>query len=190
LKQRIIREIDAGWHVLGHERNLLRLREEVIRHPVKHQPTDRHGRQNLLGDDLSGIEHVEIEIVRERLIKELELQFPFRKIASLDRRPEIAAMKIGICAVDLDRFVPQHRLQAQFRLPVKLDERRFALRIDEPEGVDAEAFDKAKRSRNRPIRHDPHDHVHALRGQTDKIPEIVVSCLGLGKAQSGSSLAA
>ena len=49
-------------------------------------------------------------------------------------------MKVRIGAVDLHRFVPQHRLQAQLWLPVKLDERRLVLRLDEAERVDAETL--------------------------------------------------
>ena len=36
-------------------------------------------------------------------------------------------------------------------------------RVDQPEGVDAEAFHEAERARDRPVGHDPHHHVHALR---------------------------
>ena len=38
-------------------------------------------------------------------------------------------MEVGIGAGDLDRLVPEGRLQALFRLPVELDEGRLALAL-------------------------------------------------------------
>ena len=117
-----------GRHVLGHERDLLGLGEEIVRHPVEHQPADRDRRQHFFRNDLGRIEHVEIETVGEFLVEQLDLQFPFREIAGLDRVPQVAAMEVRIGAVDLHRLVPDHRLQAELRLPVKFDEGRFVLR--------------------------------------------------------------
>jgi hypothetical protein len=90
-------------------------------------------------------------------------------------------VEVGISAVDLDGLVPGHRLQSELRLPVELDEGRLVLGIDKAEGVDAEAFHEAERAGNGAVGHDPHDHVHALRRQADKVPEIVVSRLRLRK---------
>ena len=53
-------------------------------------------------------------------------------------------MKVRIGAVDLHGFIPEHGLQAKLRLPMKLHKRRFAVGVDEPERVDAEAFHKAE----------------------------------------------
>ena len=90
-------------------------------------------------------------------------------------------MEVGIGAVDLDGLVPEDRLQAQLRLPVKFDEGRFVLRVDQPEGVDAKTFHEPKRARDGAVRHDPHDHVHAFRREADEVPEIVVRRLSLRK---------
>ena len=90
-------------------------------------------------------------------------------------------MEIRIGAVDLDRLVPQHRLQPELRLPVKFDEGRFVLGVDQAEGVDAKAFHEAERARDRAVRHHPHDHVHAFGRQADEVPEIVVRRLRLRK---------
>ena len=90
-------------------------------------------------------------------------------------------MEVGVGTVDLDRFVPDHRLQALLGLPVKLDEGRFAFGIDEAERVDTKALHCAKGARDRAIRHGPHDHVKALRRQADKVPEIIVRGLRLGE---------
>src|ERR1700676_478244 len=94
---------------------------------------------------------------------------------SSTRRPT----RIG--AVDLHRLVPEHGLETKLRFPMKFDEGRFVLGIDEAKGVNAETFHKPERSRDRAIRHHPHDHVHAFRSETDEIPEIVVRGLRLRK---------
>jgi hypothetical protein len=185
LQQRIVGEVDPGRHILRHERDLLGLGEEIVRHAVQHEPADRDRRQHSSGISLGGIQNIEFETVGESLIEQLKLQFPFRKVAGLNGGPQIAAMEVGIGAVDFHGLVPEHRLHAQLRLPVKLDERRFALRIDEAEGVDAKPFHEAERARDGAIRHHPHDHVHAFGRQADEIPEIVVRRLRLRKSAVG-----
>ena len=131
---------------------------------------------------LVGVEHVEVEAVSEVLVEQLQAQLPLGIVAHLDRVPQIAAMEVGIGAVELHRLVPDHRLHALLGLPVELDEGRLAVGVDQPEGVDAEAFHEAQRARDRPVRHDPHDHVHALGRQRDEVPEIVVRRLRLREA--------
>jgi len=122
LQQRIVREVDARRHVLGHERHLLGLGEEVVDHPVQHQPPDDPDRNLLLRDDLGGVQDVEGELFGERFVKQLDAQFPFGKIALRDRVPQVTPVKVGIGAVDFHRLVPGHRLQAQLGLPVELHE--------------------------------------------------------------------
>src|SRR6478609_7708640 len=90
-------------------------------------------------------------------------------------------MEIGVSAVDLDGLVPSNRLQAKLGLPVEFDEGRLVPRIHEPKRMDAKTFHETKRSGNRTVRHHPHNHVHALGGEADEIPEIVVRRLGLRK---------
>ena len=97
-------------------------------------------------------------------------------------------MEVGIGAVDLDRLVPHHRLHALLGLPVELDEGRLAVGVDQPEGMDAEPLHEPERARDRPVGHDPHDHVHALGRQRDEVPEIVVRGLRLRKAAVGLRL--
>ena len=86
---------------------------------------DRH---LLFGDELGGVENVELELLGELFVEELQAELPFREVAGLDGVPQIAAVEIGVGAVDLDRLVPDHRLHAQLRLPVELDEGRLARR--------------------------------------------------------------
>ena len=61
LQQRVVREVDAGRHILRHERDLFGLGKEIVGHPVKHQSPDRHRLDHFLGNDLGRIEHVEVE---------------------------------------------------------------------------------------------------------------------------------
>ena len=78
LQQRIVGEVDARRHVLGHERDLLGLGEEIVRHAVEHQAADRDRRQDLFGNDLGRIENVEIEVVGEFLVEQLRPAVPIR----------------------------------------------------------------------------------------------------------------
>ena len=121
----------------------------------------------------------------EVLVEQLQAELPLRIVAHLDRVPQVAAVEVGIGAVDLHRLVPDDRLHAELRLPVELDEGRLAVRVDQAEGVDAEALHEAERARDRPVGHDPHDHVHALGRQRDEVPEVVVRGLRLREAAVG-----
>src|SRR5204862_56044 len=115
----------------------------------------------------------------------LKPELPFREVAGLYRVPQIAAVEIGVSAIDLERLVPYHGLHAQFWLPVEFDEGRFTLRIDEAKRVDAEPFHETKRPRDRSVGHDPERHVRALRIQRDEIPEIIVRGLRLREPAVG-----
>ena len=64
----------------------------------------------------------------------------------------------------------------------------FVLGVEKAEGVDAETFHEAERPRDRPVRHDPHDHVHRLGRKGYEVPEIVVRRRGLRKAAVGLRL--
>ena len=160
--------------------------KKLSTHAVEHQPADAADRDLLLGDDLGRVEHVEVELVGEVLVEQLQAELPLR-----DSRPVWMASqrsrrwKSGIGAVDLDRLVPDHRLQARLRLPVELDEGRLAVGVDQAEGVDAEALHEAERARDGPVGHDPHDHVHAFGRQRDEVPEVVVRGLRLREAAVG-----
>jgi hypothetical protein len=57
---------------------------------------------------------------------------------------------------------------------MEFDEGRYALGVDEPEGVDAEPLDHAQRTRDRAVRHYPGEHVHTLRHQRREVPECIV----------------
>ena len=87
------------------------------------RPTGRTGTTSS-GMSLVGVEHVEVERVGEVVVEELHAELPLREVAGLDRVPQVAAVEVGVGAVDLHRLVPHHRLQPELRLPVELHERR------------------------------------------------------------------
>ena len=122
---------------------------------------------------------IERQLVGGLLVEQLDAQVPLGKVARLDRIPQIATMEIRIGAVDLDRLVPQYRLQALARFPVELNKGRPAVRVDQPEAVHAEPFHGAERARDRAVGHLPHDHVPRLRAERGEVPIIVVSGLRL-----------
>jgi hypothetical protein len=108
------------------ECGLLGLGEEVVDVAVEHHLPDDLQRDDLLGDQLGRIEHVEVEAVGGLLVERLDAEFPLREIALGDRLEQVAAMKVRIGAVDLHGFVPYHRDGAQHRAPVEFDEGGFA----------------------------------------------------------------
>jgi hypothetical protein len=110
LKQRVVGKINSGYDVLRAKGHLLGLREKIIDTTVEHEPTDPPNRHLLLRDDFGSIEHVEVEFLGEIFIEELQAKFPLGIVAHLDRVPKISSMKIGIGAINLDGFVPDHRL--------------------------------------------------------------------------------
>ncbi len=185
MEQRVVGEVDARHDVLRAEGDLLCLGEEIVDAAIEHQPTDAAHLHLFLRNELGGVEDVECELVGEIVVEQLHPQLPFGEIAALDRVPQIAAMKVGVGAVDLERLVPYHGLQAELRLPVKLDESRFAPSIDHPEGMDAEPFHESERARDRAIRHRPHQHVRRFRHQRYEVPEIVVRALRLRETAVG-----
>ena len=188
LQQGIVGEVDARRHVLRHERDLLGLGEEIVRHAVEHEAADRHRRQNLFRNDLCRIEHVEVKTVCKLLVEKLQVQLPFRKVSGLDRIPQVAPVEIGVGAVDLYGFVPDHRLHAELRLPDEFDEGGFVLSVHQPERMYAKPLHEAKGARDGAVGHDPHDHVHQFRRETDEIPEIIVCRLRLRERAIGLRL--
>ena len=97
-------------------------------------------------------------------------------------------MEIVVGALQLHRFVPQRGLQAELRSPVELDEGGLALRVDQPEAVDAEALDHPQRTRDPAIAHCPQHHVQGFRRQRNEVPEGVVRARRLREAAIGLHL--
>jgi hypothetical protein len=71
------------------------------------RPTRRTGISSL-GNDLGRVEHVEGEPVGELVVEQLQAQLPLGEVAGGDGVPQVAAVEVGVGAVDLDRLVPHH----------------------------------------------------------------------------------
>ena len=77
------------------------------------------------------------------------------------------------------RLFPDQRVNAGHGLPVELHQAGLALRVDQPEGVDAKAFHRPVRARNAAVAHVPEDVVGGLCVQGNEVPEAIVCRLGL-----------
>ena len=77
---------------------------------LQDEAADRDRRQQFLRDQLGRIENVEVKLVGEFLVEQLHLQLPFRKVAGLNRVPQVSAMEVGVGAIDFHRLVPKYRL--------------------------------------------------------------------------------
>ena len=71
---------------------------------------------------------------------------------------------------------------------MELDEVRLVARVDEAEGMHAEALHHAIAARDGAVRHDPHEHVRRFGHQRHEIPERVVCGCGLWHAVMGLGL--
>jgi len=65
----------------------------------RRSPPERHC---FFRDDLRRVEHVEVKAVGELVIEELDAELPGRVITPLDGVPQVAAVEVGVSAVDLD----------------------------------------------------------------------------------------
>jgi hypothetical protein len=153
---------------------LLGLGEEVVRVAVQRHAADDAQRHQLFRHDLRGVEDVERKRLGLRFGNDLQREVVLRVMARLDRFPQIAAVEVGVGAVDLHRFVPHQRVRAGHRQPVELDEVRLALVVDETVRVHAEAGHRAVAARDAAVAHHPQRVVDALRHQRHEIPERVV----------------
>nr|BFE77947.1 hypothetical protein GCM10020093_005480 [Planobispora longispora] len=98
LQQRVVGEVDAGHDVADVEGDLLGLGEEVVRVAVEHQAPDRLDRDQLLRDDLRGVEQVEVEGVLVLLGHELHAELPLGEVPGLDRLPQVLPVEVGVLA--------------------------------------------------------------------------------------------
>ncbi len=177
-------------NVLRHERDLFSLGKEIIRHPIQHQPSDRYWLDDFFRNQLRRVEHIEIETVREVLIEELHAQFPFRKVASLYRSPQIAPVKVRIRTVDFHRLVPDNRLEAEFRFPDEFDESRLVLVVQETERMNTKP--SIKRKERGMARSDMTHMIMCMDSgvRLMKSQKLSWADWACGKARSGSSLTA
>ena len=159
LQQRVIRVVDPAHDILRAKGHLLGLGKKVVDVGIQRQRANDAHRHLFFGDQLGRVEDVELKVIGKVVIKDLNAQIPLRVIARVDGIPHVAAVEIRVRAVDLERFVPDHRLNALLWLPMELNVMGFALGIDQPEGVHAKAFHEAEGTWDRPVRHLPNRHV-------------------------------
>ncbi len=62
LQQRIVAEVDARHNVIGAERDLFGLREEIVDTAIQHQPADLSDRHFLFRDELGCVQYIEGEL--------------------------------------------------------------------------------------------------------------------------------
>src|ERR1700733_846619 len=122
------------------ESHLLGFGKEVIGIAIQHHFAHHLQRYKLLGNELCGVQNIEVKAVCKLLVKDLEAEFKFRKIARCDRLPQVSTMKIGVGTVNLDGLVPQHGTGPQFRSPVKLNELSLSVLADQPESVNPKSL--------------------------------------------------
>ena len=188
LQQRVVAEVDAGNDMSGMEGDLLGFSKEVVRITIQNHLADGLQGDEFFRNQLGRVENVERQGVGLFLIERLHRQLPFRVIAAFDCIVQVTAMKVGVCAADLHRLVPQHRCGTEFGTPVEFDEGGLPFTVDEPEGMDTEAFHHAQRTRNGAVRHGPQDHVHTFGHQRNEVPEGIVRRRGLRIAAVGFHL--
>src|SRR5690606_35774364 len=79
LHQRVIGKVDAGNNVGDVKGDLLGFGEEVVGVSVEGQAANALNGDDFLGDDLCGIEEVEVELEFIFFRNELNAEFPFGK---------------------------------------------------------------------------------------------------------------
>lgn len=187
VKQRIVEEVNSRHKILGAEGDLLGLGEDIGGAAVERQSPKRAQRHDFLRNDFRRVEVVEVEGRRLLPSEQLDAKLPHRTLAIDNRGVKIAAVIIRIGPVDLDRLVLDDRLHVEQRRPVKLDEGRLALGVDQPEAVDAKALHHPIPPRYCPIGNLPHEHMHRLGRTSDPVPEGIVRRLRLRELRSGCS---
>src|SRR5579862_8523459 len=107
------------------EGNLFSLSKKVIWIAIQNHLANHLQRDQFLGNNFCGIEHIKLKTVCHPFVEDLEPQLIFRKVASGNRIPQISPMKVRVSTVNLHRLLPQHRNSAEFWTPVKLHEFGF-----------------------------------------------------------------
>ena len=92
-------------------------------------------------------------------------------------------MEVRIGAADLHGLVPDQRVRAGLRRPVKLHEVRLPLGVHQAVRMHAKALHRPVAARDGAIGHRPHQHRRAFGHQRDEVPERVVGAAGLRHAE-------
>jgi hypothetical protein len=140
LQQRVLGKVDAAHDVAGLEHDLLRLGEVVGGVSIQLHQTQLRDGHKLLGNDLGGVQQVEVERQRLVLVDNLDAKLPLGAIARLDGIPEILTVEVGVLARNDLRLLPDKTGLALAGLPVPLDKLRRAVFLYKAVCVDAEAI--------------------------------------------------
>ena len=154
---------------------MFRLGEITIRIPIERHLADLGDRNQFLGNQLRRIENIERERIGFGIAEDLNAEFPLHHATLIERFVHIAAMEIRVLAHQLLRFVPDERIRTEQRFPMELYIFRLLTGVYKTKRVDAEAFHHRKRTRQRPIGHQPHHHVRRFERERNEIPERIVS---------------
>nr|AFX60989.1 Bli21 [Bacillus licheniformis] len=179
LQKRIVCKIDSRNNVARMESGLFRFGKNVILVSIQRHFTDDLNRNHFFRPKLCRIKDIKVKLELVFFVNHLHAELILHFIASFDRFPKIAAVIVGIFPGDCLRFVPDERMDAKDGLPVKFNKARLAFFIYKPERMNAEAFHHPVASRNRPVRHRPHDHVSRFFIVGDKVPKRIVRCRSL-----------
>lgn len=108
-------------------------------------------RNQRFGYEFGAVEQIKVELVLVLSRNDLHAEIVLREGAGVDGVGEIATMEVWVLTSELERLVPDERVDAELGADVELDERPVVLRLDQKEGVDTEAGKMAIRARDSAI---------------------------------------
>lgn len=168
--------------------------------------SERSVRDNLLGDQLGGIQKVEAETKHVSLIHDLGLELGdcqqkalsidikgladlvFRVVAIGDRIVQILAVVVTVLTSSGLSFIPHQTGNTLLGLPAVANHLGSAIGSDEAEAVDSVAVHVAERTRNTVTRHQPQGTVEGSALLAEEVPSGSVCSSGLGDLIVGHGL--
>lgn len=150
LQKRIVREIDSADEITGAKSNLLRLGKVLIDVTVEFKFPDILHRNQFLGPNFRRVKDIKVKSVRFRFLQRLNSKFPSWVGTVVDCAVKIFAMEVWILAADLEGFIPDKGVDAEFRGQMKFDECPLVLLVDEAIGIDSEPLHHAVTAGNGP----------------------------------------
>ena len=153
MQQGVVAEINAGHQVAGVEADLLRLDKEVVWVAVQDHAADGQDGHKLFWNEFGGVQQVNAQLGLFAHLHQLHAQFPLRELATLNRVPQITAVKVRVLARYFLRFVPCHAVQAELGPPVKLHKTGLTMGIYQLEGVHAKTLHHAVAARQGSVGH-------------------------------------
>lgn len=175
LQQRIFSEVNSTNHVSNLKHDLLSLGEVVARVAVQCELSKWCERNDVLRNDLGGIEKVETPSQLIILFHDLSLEDPLREHPVLDAFKQILTVEVGVHTCSDLSLLPQQRgfpLQCPEPEFYKL---RLALIGNKAEGVHSPTISMSERADCTMTTHGPEESVHGRWLLTEEVPSTVVS---------------